>query len=126
METIYHKAMKLQVDFFSAQPIIQNTIVPLYKRHGTDEHNVVVCSGFDMTCSAVDSCALLADVAIRKSSKAVKSNGCESVDDGSSLDNLRDIWSSLHGQYVEEYEQCIDSIMLSEKGIFLGKNNKIY
>ncbi|PWA51300.1 heme oxygenase-like, multi-helical, HAD-like domain protein [Artemisia annua] len=114
VETIYHKAMKLQVEFFSAQPINQNTIVPLYRALGSDEHNVVICSGFDMTCSAVDSCALLADVAIIKSSKIVK-DGSESVDDGSLLDNLRDVWSSLHGQYVKEYEECIDSIMLSEK-----------
>ncbi|KAI3806103.1 hypothetical protein L1987_21995 [Smallanthus sonchifolius] len=115
VETIYHKAMKLQVDFFWAQPIMQNTVVPLYRAHGNDEHNVLICSGFDMTCSAVDSGALLADVAIIKSSKTVKSNGYESGGDGTSLDNLRDIWSGLHGQYVEEYEQCIDNIMLSEK-----------
>ncbi|KAI3678769.1 hypothetical protein L6452_38072 [Arctium lappa] len=115
VENIYQKAMKLQVEFFSAQPIIQNTIVPLYRAHGSDEHNIVIFSGFDMTCSAVDSGALLADIAIIKSSKAVKSNGSESLEDGASLDDPRDIWSSLHGQYVEEYEQCIDSIMLSER-----------
>lgn len=117
VETIYHKAMKLQVDFFSSQPIIQNTIVPLCRVHGNEEQNIVICSGFDMTCSAVDSCALLADVAIIKSSKIVKSNGNEPVDDGTSLENenLRDIWRSLHDQYVEEYEQCIDIIMLNEK-----------
>lgn len=115
VENIYQKAMKLQVEFFSAQPIIQITIVPLYRAHGSDEHNIVIFSGFDMTCSAVDSCALLADIAIIKSSKAVKPNGYESLGDGASLDDLRDIWSSLHGQYVEEYEQCIDSIMLSER-----------
>ncbi|MFS7975507.1 putative thiaminase-2/PQQC, hem oxygenase-like, multi-helical, HAD superfamily [Helianthus anomalus] len=116
VETIYHKAMKLQVDFFSAQPIIQNTVVPLYQAHGNDDHNVLICSGYDMTCSAVDSGALLADVAIIKSSKTVKSNGYESGGvDETSLDNLRDIWRDLHVQYVEEYEQCIDNIMLSEK-----------
>ncbi|XP_076901897.1 bifunctional TH2 protein, mitochondrial-like [Bidens hawaiensis] len=115
VETIYHKAMQLQVDFFSAQPIIQNTVVPLYQAHGNDEHNVLICSGFDMTCSAVDSGALLADVAIIKSSKTAKSSGYESGGDGPSLDNLRDIWSGLHCQYVEEYEKCIDNIMLSEK-----------
>ncbi|KAJ0882255.1 putative thiaminase-2/PQQC, heme oxygenase-like, multi-helical, HAD superfamily [Helianthus annuus] len=115
VETIYHKAMKLQVDFFSAQPIIQNTVVPLYQARGNDDHNVLICSGYDMTCSAVDSGALLADVAIIKSSKTVKSNGYESGGDETSLDNLRDIWSGLHRQYVEEYEQCIDNIMLSEK-----------
>ncbi|MFS7975519.1 putative thiaminase-2/PQQC, hem oxygenase-like, multi-helical, HAD superfamily [Helianthus anomalus] len=115
VETIYHKAMKLQVDFFSAQPIIQNTVVPLYQAHGNDDHNVLICSGYDMTCSAVDSGALLADVAIIKSSKTVKSNGYESGGDETSLDNLRDIWSGLHRQYVEEYEECIDNIMLSEK-----------
>ncbi|XP_024980810.1 bifunctional TH2 protein, mitochondrial-like isoform X4 [Cynara cardunculus var. scolymus] len=115
VENIYQKAMKLQVEFFSAQPIIQNTIVPLYRAHGSDEHNFVIFSGFDMTCSAVDSCALLADIAIIKSSKAIKLNGYESLDDGASSDDLRDIWSSLHGQYVEEYEQCIDSIMLSDR-----------
>lgn len=114
VETIYHKAMKLQVDFYSTQPIIQNTIVPLYRFHGTEEHNVVICSGFDLTCSAVDSCALLADIAIIKSSKTVNSNGYESLSDGTLLDN-RDVWSSLHGQYVREYEECIDSIMLNEK-----------
>ncbi|KAD6120051.1 hypothetical protein R6Q59_026079 [Mikania micrantha] len=114
VDTIYHKAMKLQVDFFWAQPIIQNTVVPLYQPHGNDEHNVLICSGFDMTCSAVDSGALLADVAIIKSSQTIKSNGLESGGDETFLDNLRDIWSSLHGQYVKEYEQCIDNIMLGE------------
>ncbi|KAL8224986.1 hypothetical protein R6Q57_017543 [Mikania cordata] len=114
VDTIYHKAMKLQVDFFWAQPIIQNTVVPLYQPHGNDEHNVLICSGFDMTCSAVDSGALLADVAIIKSSQTIKSNGFESGGDETFLDNLRDIWSSLHGQYVKEYEQCIDNIMLGE------------
>ncbi|PWA40790.1 heme oxygenase-like, multi-helical, HAD-like domain protein [Artemisia annua] len=123
VETIYHKAMKLQVEFFSAQPINQNTILPLYQALGSDEHNVIICSGFDMTCSAVDSCALLADLAIIKSSKIVKVNEDESVDDGSSLDNLRDVWSSLHGQYVKEYEECIDSIMLSEKAFPVGEHS---
>ncbi|GJY14339.1 retrovirus-related pol polyprotein from transposon TNT 1-94 [Tanacetum coccineum] len=115
VKTIHHKAMKLQVDFLSAQPINQNTIVPLYQALGNDEHNVIICSGFDMTCSVVYSCALLADVAIIKSSKIVKENGNESIVDGSSVDNLRDVWSCLHGQHVKEYEQCIDSIMPSEK-----------
>ncbi|XP_076908245.1 bifunctional TH2 protein, mitochondrial-like [Bidens hawaiensis] len=115
VETIYHKAMKLQVDFFSSQPITQNTVVPLYQAHGNDEHSVLICSGFDMTCSVVDSGALLADVAIIKSSKTVNSSGYESGGDGPSLDNLRDVWSGLHSQYVEKYEKCIDNIMLSEK-----------
>lgn len=114
VETIYHKAMKLQVEFFSAQPIMQNTIVPLYQVHESEQHNVIICSGFDMTCSAVDSCALLADIAILKSSKSVNSNGYDSLPDGTLLDN-RAIWSSLNGQYIKEYEQCIDSIMSTEK-----------
>ncbi|XP_071716313.1 bifunctional TH2 protein, mitochondrial-like isoform X2 [Rutidosis leptorrhynchoides] len=115
VETVYQNAMKLQVNFFSAQPIFQKTIVPLYRAHGNDEHNVIICSGFDMTCSAVDSCALLADVAIIKSSKVVKSNGYEDVGDGTFLDNRRDISSSLLKQYVDEYEQCLDRIMQRDK-----------
>ncbi|CAI9298608.1 unnamed protein product [Lactuca saligna] len=82
--------------------------------HVFDRTHVVLCSGLDLTCSAVDSCALLNDIAIIESSKTVTSNRYESLSDGMLLDN-RDVRSSLQGQYVGKYEQCIDKIMHNEK-----------
>jgi hypothetical protein len=37
--------------------------------------------------------------------------------------DLRNTWDLLSGQYTEEYEQCIESIMPSKKGIIPYENS---
>lgn len=102
VEKLYSEAIKLEVDFFSAQPTIQQAIVPLSRAHGNAEHNVMLFCDFDAACSAIDSSALLAEIAIIKASKV------------NNLNDLKSTWSTLSSQFVEGYEQCIESIMLGE------------
>lgn len=112
VEKLYHQAIKLEVDFFSSQPIAQHAILPLSRSHDIDEQNLNIFCDFDMTCSAVDTSAVLAEIAILKSSNNL--NECESQPTWISPDELRNTWGVLSRQYIEEYEQCIQSIMLIE------------
>lgn len=58
IEKIYRQAMKLEIEFFSAQPIAQPAVVPLIKLHDPMEQ-LFIFSDFDLTCSVVDSFAIL-------------------------------------------------------------------
>lgn len=71
-----------------------------------------------MTCSAIDSSALLAEIAIIKTSNSNNLNECETQTTWVSPDDLRNTWSVLSRQYIEEYEECIESIILSETGMY--------
>ncbi|KAA8543426.1 hypothetical protein F0562_021079 [Nyssa sinensis] len=113
IEKLYHQAMKLEVDFFSAQPNVQQTIAPFSRAHDPREHNLTIFSDFDMTFTAIDSSALLAEIAIMTAPKA-DLNGCETHLARMSSVDLRTTWSILSSQYTEEYEQCIESILPSE------------
>ncbi|XP_059660171.1 bifunctional TH2 protein, mitochondrial-like isoform X2 [Cornus florida] len=113
IERLYHQATKLGVSFFSAQPIVQQTIVPFSRVHDHAEYNLTIFCDFDKTCTSVDSSALLAEIAIRTAPKADVSGGETQLARMSSAD-LRSTISILSGQYMEEYEQCMENIMPSE------------
>ncbi|KAJ7973526.1 Heme oxygenase-like multi-helical protein [Quillaja saponaria] len=110
IEKLYHQAMKLEIDFFSAQPFFQPTIVPLTKGHNPTEDCLVIFSDFDLTCSVVDSSAILAEIAIVTAPKSDQSQHEDQIVRMSSTD-LRNTWGLLSKQFTEEYEQCIESIM---------------
>lgn len=114
IEKLYHQAMKLEIEFFLAQPLVQRTLVPLIKEHNPGEQRLVLFSDFDLTCSVVDSSAILAEIAIVTAPKSDQNQTENHIARMSSAD-LRNTWGALSKQYTEEYEQCIDSIMLSEK-----------
>jgi thiaminase len=101
VENLYHQAVKLELDFFSSQPIAQHAVVPLSQCDYSDNRNVTIVCDFDMTCSAIDSSALLAEIAIIKASN-LSFDECD----------VRNIWSALSRQYIEEHEECIEDIML--------------
>lgn len=110
IENLYQQAMKLEVEFFHAQPLAQPTIVPLLKNHSKDE--LMIFSDFDLTCTVVDSSAILAEIAIvtaPKDDQGQQMNRMLSAD-------LKNTWSLLSKQYTEHYEECIESILNKEKG----------
>ncbi|GFZ17650.1 heme oxygenase-like, multi-helical [Actinidia rufa] len=114
IEKLYHQSMKLEVKFFSDQPILQQTIVPFSQPRDPAESDLSIFCDFDMTCTAIDSSALLAEIAIRTAPKA-DMNECETQLPQMSSADLRTTWGVLSSQYTEEYEQCVESIMTIEK-----------
>ncbi|XP_052305422.1 bifunctional TH2 protein, mitochondrial isoform X3 [Populus trichocarpa] len=114
IEKLYHQAMKLEIEFFLAQPIAQTTLAPLTKGHNPEEDRLVIFSDFDLTCTVVDSSAILAEIAILTAPKSDVVQPETQIARMSSAD-LRNTWGLLSGQYTEEYEQCIESIMPSAK-----------
>ncbi|XP_027088982.1 bifunctional TH2 protein, mitochondrial isoform X2 [Coffea arabica] len=114
IEKLYHQAMKLELDFFLAQPLGQKTVVPLSKLHKETKDQLIIFSDFDLTCTVVDSSAILAQIAIITAQKSDQSQLETQIARMSSAD-LRSRWGFLSKQYTEEYEQCIESILVSDK-----------
>ncbi|KAF8394222.1 hypothetical protein HHK36_020429 [Tetracentron sinense] len=114
IEKLYHQSMKLEIDFFSAQPVYQRTIVPLFRVDDPVELRLIIFSDFDLTCTVLDSSAILAEIAIITASKTDQS-GTENQLSWKSSADLRNTWGDLSRQYTEEYEQCIESILPIEK-----------
>ncbi|KAK9293333.1 hypothetical protein L1049_021325 [Liquidambar formosana] len=73
IEKLYHQAMKLEIEFFSAQPLVQHTVVPLIKEHNRAEDHLLIFSDFDLTCTVLDSSAILAEIAIITAPKSDQS-----------------------------------------------------
>ena len=116
IEKLYHQAMKLEIDLFSAQPVVQPTVVPLTKQHNPAEDRLMLFSDFDLTCTVVDSSAILAEIAIVTAPKSDQIQPENQLARMSSAD-LRNSWGALSAQYTEEFEQCVDSMMDSKRGL---------
>ncbi|KAG6409398.1 hypothetical protein SASPL_127437 [Salvia splendens] len=114
IEKLYFHAMKLEIEFFLAQPLAQQIVVPLSKEHNPTEKCLVLFSDFDLTCTVVDSSAILAEIAIITAPKSDQNQTETQLARMSSVD-LRNTWGELSKDYTEEYEQCIDSILHSDK-----------
>lgn len=115
IEKLYHQAMKLEIEFFASQPLDQPTIVPLTKGHNPAEDQLMIFSDFDLTCTVVDSSAILAEIAIVTAPKSDQNQPESQIVRMSSAD-LRHTWALLSTQYSEEHEQCMESIIPSEQG----------
>lgn len=107
--------MKLEVDFFYAQRRIQPSVVPLVQ-YLKPKSKLVIFSDFDLTCTTVDSSAILAEIAILTAQKTDLSVG----EPGNSSGDARASWNDLSSLYTEEYEQCIEKLLPSEKGLLLS------
>ncbi|CAH9081085.1 unnamed protein product [Cuscuta europaea] len=113
VEKLYHQSLKLELEFISVQPIIQSSsIVPVVSQVPVESHLKVFCD-FDMTCSAIDSSPLLAEMAILASRKAYL-NESETQPSQATASNLSAAWGSLSSKYIEEFEQCIKRIIPTE------------
>lgn len=121
IEKLYHQAMKLEIEFFYAQPVAQPSVIPLTREHNPVEDRLVIFSDFDLTCTVIDSSAILAEIAILTAPKSDQIQPENQIARMSAAE-LRNIWGLLSGQYTEEYEQCIESILPSRKGIILLSN----
>ncbi|KAK4441555.1 Bifunctional protein, mitochondrial [Sesamum alatum] len=106
VERLYHRAMNLELEFIWSQPVVQQTVVPFSRIHNSAEDNLIIFCDFDLTCTAIDSSALLAELAIVAATN-VSEPSVPSTD-------IRTTWSNLFEQYVQEYQQCIESIAPSE------------
>ncbi|GAB2277236.1 beta ketoadipyl CoA thiolase, th2, variant 2 [Dionaea muscipula] len=114
IEKLYQQAMKLETEFFTAQPLMQPTVVTLSKALNPAEWCLMLFSDFDLTCSLVDSSAILAEIAIITAPKSDQNKSEDQLVRMSSAD-LKNTWSVLSRQYTEEYEQCIESILMTKK-----------
>ncbi|GJV14815.1 bifunctional TH2 protein, mitochondrial-like protein isoform X1 [Tanacetum coccineum] len=116
MQKLYHQALKLEMEFFVAQPVDQQTVLPLSKQHIHAEHCLMLFSDFDLTCTVVDSSAILAEIAIVTAPKIdqTQPESPSQIVRMPSAD-LRNTWELLSRQYSEEYEQCTESMLANEK-----------
>ncbi|KAG2713736.1 hypothetical protein I3760_04G189300 [Carya illinoinensis] len=110
IEKLYHQAMKLEADFFATQPISQQTIVPLARVLDPAEGSLTIFCDFDRACTAFDSSAILAEIAIITAPKA-DLDGSETQITRMSSADLRSTWNFLSTQYAEEFEHCMESIV---------------
>ena len=124
IEKLYHQAMKLEIEFFYAQPLTQPTVVPLTKEHDPAQDRLMLFSDFDLTCTVVDSSAVLAEIAIVTAPKSDQNQPEGRIARMLSAE-LRNTWDLLSRQFTEEYEQCIESILPSEKGTVIYCNDTL-
>ncbi|MFS7961508.1 putative aminopyrimidine aminohydrolase [Helianthus anomalus] len=113
LQKLYQQAMKLEMEFFLAQPIDQQTVVPLSKEH----NRVTIFSDFDLTCTVVDSCTVFADIAMATSptpAQAQPEN--QSQITKMRLTKLKNTWEALVKQYAEEYEHLMETMLVNQKG----------
>ncbi|XP_021734748.1 bifunctional TH2 protein, mitochondrial-like [Chenopodium quinoa] len=115
IEKLYKQAMKLETEFFGAQTLSQKTVAPLWKELNPEESRLMLFSDFDLTCTVVDSSAILAEIAIVTAPKFDQSPTDGQITRMSSAD-LRNTWGVLSRQYTEEYEQCIENVLSTDKG----------
>ncbi|EXB46025.1 hypothetical protein L484_015886 [Morus notabilis] len=92
IENLYHQALKLQVELFTAQPISQQTVVPLSRAQELKNRNLTIFCNFDLTCSVVHSTAALADAAFSK------------------FQPVKEKWDYLSTQHVEEVENFLNNV----------------
>jgi hypothetical protein len=110
---LYQQAMKLEVEFFSAQLVDQPVVAPL-SRYCDPKYKLLIFSDFDLTCTVVDSSAILAEIAILSFQKASQS-GIDNNLDRTKSGDLRNSWNMLSKQYMEEYEECMERLLSPEE-----------
>ncbi|KAK9072477.1 hypothetical protein SSX86_008911 [Deinandra increscens subsp. villosa] len=114
MQKLYHQAMKLEMEFFLAQPVDQQTVVPLSKEH----NRITIFSDFDLTCTVVDSCTIFADIAMAASPDLGQDRPeSQSQNTKMPLTKLRNTWEALVKQYAEEYEHLMKSMLVNQRAV---------
>ncbi|XP_076931271.1 bifunctional TH2 protein, mitochondrial-like [Bidens hawaiensis] len=117
MQKLYHQALKLEMEFFLAQSVDQQTVLPLSKQHNSADHRLMFFSDFDLTCTVVDSSAILAEIAIVTAPKSDQSQPPESQSQivRMSSADLRNTWEVLSREYTEEFEHCTENVLANQK-----------
>lgn len=119
IEKLYSQGIKHEIAFFLAQPLIQKAVVPLSGEHNLEKRQLMIFSDFDLTCTIVDSSAILAEIAIVTAPKSDQSRTENQIARMISSD-LRNSWGVLSKNYTEDYEHCIENMLATEKGNFIS------
>ncbi|CAN1794771.1 Pentatricopeptide repeat-containing protein At5g55840 [Linum perenne] len=114
IEKLYHQAMKLETEFFDAQPFLLPTVVPLTKDHNPDKDRLVIFSDFDLPCTVVDSSAVLAEIAIVTAPKSDQLQPENQIHRKSSAE-LRNTWGLLSTQLWKSMSSALKAYCLLEK-----------
>ncbi|CAH9106541.1 unnamed protein product [Cuscuta epithymum] len=114
IEKLYYQGIKLEIDFFLAQPLVQKSVVPLYGEPNLEKRHLMMFTDFDLTCTTIDSSAILAEIAIITAPKSDQSQTENQIARMTSGD-LKNTWGVLSKNYTEDYEQCIENILVTEK-----------
>ena len=56
---LYYHALKLETEFFLAQPLYQETLVPLLKPSNSTNRRNNIVSDFELSCTVLDSSTVL-------------------------------------------------------------------
>ncbi|KAJ4836403.1 hypothetical protein Tsubulata_020969 [Turnera subulata] len=112
IEKLYRKSMAHEIDFFLAPTLDQPTVLPLKRNVDPANGRLLLFSGFEKACIAVESSPVLADMAI----EAATSNQAE----------LRAKWGNLFELHEGDYTNSIEKIMASEKGNFFSNIIKLF
>lgn len=111
---LYYHALKLEREFFAAQPLYQKTLVPLLKLIDSANCRYTIISDFELSCTALDSLSIVSEIAILTTLKA-EQNSAENLTDRKLSLDLRNTWEALSSQSSEEYEECLVKILPPEQ-----------
>lgn len=113
IQKLYLQALKLETEFFLAQPVDQQTVVPLLVDHYRTKYSVTIFVNFDIICTMVNFLNVLAEFAIATTPNLGQIQlECQSVP----FDELKSTREALSKQYAEKYEKYIDSMLVNQKG----------
>lgn len=120
VQKVYRLAMKLEIQFFLSQQLNQPCIVPFSRLHDP-KNQLFLYADFNLTCTVVDSSAVLAEVSIINVPKFTYLGGDRDDNDDSPVktitsSEIKDSWLAISEQYVQELEQCISSLLPPEEG----------
>ncbi|EXB46020.1 hypothetical protein L484_015881 [Morus notabilis] len=104
MEKHYHRAMKLQVDFFAKLPTHKCTLVTLSRLQELRKSKLTIFCDYDMTCPIAESASavILANMSIALPQVYRMSS-----------EELRNAWDVLDYQRTMDFEQWFETIMSS-------------
>ncbi|KAF0900843.1 hypothetical protein E2562_035478 [Oryza meyeriana var. granulata] len=121
---LYQQAMRLEVEFFSAQPVDQHVVAPL-SRYCDPKDKLLIFCDFDLTCTVVDSSAVLAEIAILSYQKASQDIG---IVVGSST-TLRRVGKQFGVSFVPLFPGLVEKqrrIAKEESSIFKARSGILY
>ena len=112
LQMLYSKAMTLEVEFFSAQPLRPGAI-PFFKCEAASQQKLLLVSDFDSTCTIADSCPVLADLTVQNVGKSHSNRSLREVE----ANALRKQWDSLVMEYMDKYAQVLeDNLPVQQEG----------
>ncbi|XP_031132411.1 bifunctional TH2 protein, mitochondrial-like isoform X2 [Ipomoea triloba] len=108
IERLYSQGIKHEIDFFSAQPLIQKAVVPLPGEHNLEECQLMIFSDFDFVFVGDHSYSILAGMATTPESDVIQT-------ENPILRRNFNSWRAIYDKYSEGYMQCIENMLATEK-----------